>query len=61
MMEDIVASFCHYIHFFKNEKNGIQWINQHEKTFLISLDQAIELSQAKNKLQYENEFESIGN
>ena len=60
MMEDLVSSFCHYIHFYKKEKNGIQWIDQHEKTFLISLDQAIELSQAKNQLQYQNEFASIG-
>lgn len=52
IMENIVTSFCHYIYFFENEINGNKWIKENEGTFLISLQQAIELSKTKNKLQY---------
>lgn len=56
IMENIVTSFCHYIHFFENKNNGNKWVNEHEGTFLISLQQAIELSQTKNELQYGNKL-----
>lgn len=56
IMEDVVTNFCHYIFFFINKNSGKKWVNEHEGTFLISLQHAIELSQMKNKLQYGNKF-----
>ena len=57
--EDVVNSFCHYIHFFRNEENAHKWAEANEGTFIINLDEAIVLSQLKNRSQFKNEFGKI--
>jgi len=50
IQDNVQTSFCHFIHFFKNEKAGKKWVSSNPDTFLISLREAIELSQTKNQL-----------
>ena len=52
ILDDVVTTFCHFIYFFNNKSSGEAWVSKQEGTFLISLQEAIELSQAKNRLQY---------
>ncbi|MGH2694496.1 MAG: organomercurial lyase [Actinomycetota bacterium] len=40
---DVIENFCHYVHFFTNEKAGEQWTSGHPGTFLMSLGDAFEL------------------
>src|SRR6202035_5472690 len=37
--QDIVQSFCHYIHFFRSPKDGEAWIAKRPGTFILSLDE----------------------
>jgi alkylmercury lyase len=50
--EDVVTSFCHYIHFFSSEQAAETWIARHPGTFTLSLEQAFELGQATNRAQF---------
>ncbi len=54
IQEDVVTTFCHFVHFFKSKSSGVDWISKHDGTFLITLNEAIELSKIKNSLQYRN-------
>ena len=40
---DVIASFCHYVHFFVDAEAGENWTSEHPGTFLISLEEAFEL------------------
>lgn len=42
---DIIASFCHYVHFFAHPDHGHRWTAQHPGTYLLSLDDAVEVGQ----------------
>jgi alkylmercury lyase len=52
--DDVVTTFCHFIYFFKSKSFGEAWVSKHKGTFLISLKEAVELSQTKNRLQYKD-------
>lgn len=52
--EEVISSFCHFIYFFKSRSSGETWVSQHNGTFLITLEEALELSQTKNRLQYDD-------
>lgn len=40
---DVIANFCHYVHFFVDAEAGEKWASRHPGTFLFSLDDAFEL------------------
>ena len=50
--QDIVRNFCRYIHFFRSRQDGEAWIAKTPGTFILSLDEATELAQQKNQLQF---------
>jgi alkylmercury lyase len=50
--EDVIKSFCHYVHFFRAEEAGEAWIAKHPGTFLLTLDEAFELARRKNEMQF---------
>lgn len=41
--EDVIASFCHFIHFFTDEASAQAWIDANPDTFALSLADAVEL------------------
>jgi len=49
---DIIKNFCHFIYFFSSENAGKEWVAKNEGTFLLTLEEAQELSKQKNALQY---------
>lgn len=54
MMENVVANFCHYIFLFKDKSSGEEWVKEHEGTFLLPLQDVINLSKEKNQRQFGN-------
>jgi len=56
MTEDIIGSFCHFIHFFESSQTGSQWVEDHPDTYLISLDEALEIARLMNRTRYNQYF-----
>lgn len=50
--ENLITNFCHYLHFFISPESAGKWSSENEGTFIMSLDDAFNLGQEKNKLQY---------
>ena len=50
--ENVVANFCHSVHFFKSEDAGRVWTDKHPGTFLLTIDQAHTLGRKFNAMQY---------
>ncbi len=50
--ENVVASFCHFVHFFSSEDAAAKWIASHPGTFAMSLDEAFELGKKINVHRY---------
>lgn len=42
---DVVGSFCHFVHYFTDERSARVWTDAHPGTFVLSLDDAITLGQ----------------
>jgi hypothetical protein len=38
--QDVVQSFCHFVHFFASEKTARAWVAAHPGTFLLTVDEA---------------------
>jgi alkylmercury lyase len=49
---DIVNSFCHYVHFFADERVAARWARQHDGAFIVSVEDAFRAARAKNQWQY---------
>jgi len=46
--DDVIASFCCYIQFFASPEAGWQWVDEHPRTFLLSLADAFEVGRRFN-------------
>lgn len=49
---DVVRNFCHFVHFFRSRPDGEAWIAQNPGTFLLTLDEGVELARRKNQSQF---------
>jgi len=49
---DIIKTFCHYVHFFRSRDDGETWVAKTPGTFLLTLDEAVELARLKNQAQF---------
>jgi alkylmercury lyase len=49
---DIINRFCHYVNFFRSQADGEAWIAKTPGTFLLTLDQGVELARMKNQAQF---------
>ncbi len=45
---DVIASFCHYVHFFTSTENAARWMNPHDDVMAVSLDEAFEIGRQWN-------------
>jgi len=52
MQKSVVASFCHFVHFFPSRQAGEDWTAKHVGTFLLSVHEAYILARLKNEAQY---------
>ncbi len=50
--EDVIRSFCHFVHFFASEEAGRKWIAEHDGTFLLSIEQGFELGRLANRATF---------
>ena len=49
---DTIATFCHYVHFFADRGAAEQWAAEHDGTFVISLDEGIEIAGRVNAARF---------
>ncbi|MFQ5761346.1 MAG: organomercurial lyase, partial [Acidiferrobacterales bacterium] len=54
LRENITASFCHFVYFFRSRKDGEAWIAEHDGTFLLSLDDAFMVGKKKNAIRFKD-------
>lgn len=50
--ENVVAHFCHYVHFFHSTEAAARWVSMHPGTFTVSIEEAYALAKDKNAAQY---------
>ncbi len=50
--DNIIENFCCYIHFFRSCADGESWIAKTPGTFLLALDDAVELARLWNDTQF---------
>jgi alkylmercury lyase len=50
--QDVIASFCHFVHFFKNDEAARKWAATRPGTRIISLDDGLQLGRMKNEWQF---------
>ena len=50
--QDVVSSFCHFVHFFRDRKAAKEWTSTRPGTHVISLEKGIELGHMKNEWQF---------
>jgi alkylmercury lyase len=47
--ENVIQSFCRFVHFFASPQAGERWIAEHPGTFLLSVADAFELGRRTNQ------------
>jgi len=52
LQENVLTSFCHFLHFFPSRDEGEAWVAEHPGARVLSLAAAFELGRHKNRLQY---------
>lgn len=52
LRDDVIRSFCHFVHFFATEQAGRQWTNAHDGAFLLSVADAYQLGRLTNRATY---------
>lgn len=50
---DVIANFCHFVHFFRSTDVAASWISRHAGTFLLSVDEAFALGQLTNARNFD--------
>ncbi len=46
---NVMGNFCHYVFFFEDRASGEAWSERHDGTFLVSLDEAVDLARRMNR------------
>jgi alkylmercury lyase len=59
LKRNVTASFCHYVHFFRDREAGARWTAQHPGTFLLSLEEAFAVGKRMNAVRYREVFEDL--
>jgi alkylmercury lyase len=54
--QNVIKTFCHYIHFFANADAAAEWTAAHEDTFTISLAEGSEIARLTNRGRYPSVF-----
>jgi alkylmercury lyase len=54
--QNVINSFCRYIHFFANPDAAAEWTAQHESTFTLSLAEGSEIARLANRGRYPDIF-----
>ncbi len=57
LRENVTASFCHFVYFFRSREDGEAWVSEHDGTFLLSLEEAFTVGQKMNAARYNETLE----
>lgn len=49
---DLIANFCHFIHFFKDEVAARQWMANHPGTGVITIQEGLDLGRMRNEWRF---------
>lgn len=49
---DLIASFCHFVHFFADQESAEEWTADHPETFVLSLADGIRLGREWGRLVF---------
>ena len=52
LRENVTASFCHFVYFFRSREDGEAWVSEHDGTFLLSLEEAFTVGQKMNAARF---------
>ncbi len=52
LQQDVIRNFCHYVHFFRSREDGQAWTAKAPGTFLLTLDEAVELARRTNDVRF---------
>ncbi len=52
LREKPITSFCHFVYFFRSREDGETWVEEHDGTFLLSLENAFVVGRKKNALRF---------
>ena len=58
MTSDVVAKFCHFVHFFASAESGEKWVAKNPGTLLISLKDAFDLAKRRNRGQFQEALDT---
>jgi alkylmercury lyase len=50
--DNVIQSFCHYVHFFGSEQDAAAWTSAHDETFTISVEDAFEVGRRVNRARF---------
>ena len=56
--QDVIMSFCHFVHFFASPESAKKWTTEHPGTFQLSVDDAWALGQVMNQRKAEDAVRS---
>jgi alkylmercury lyase len=48
----VIQSFCHFVLYFASRESGEAWTREHPGTFLLSVDEALEIGRRVNSRQF---------
>ena len=52
LRNNITASFCRFVRFFRSSRDAEAWLSAHENTFLLSLEDAFRIGEKKNAARF---------
>ena len=50
--DDVIASFCRFVHFFASPEAAATWTSEHEGMFVISVEDAFEVGRLVNRVRF---------
>lgn len=50
--DDVVTSFCHFVHFFSSRDAASRWLEENSGHLVLSLDEGFQLAREKNAMQF---------
>ncbi len=57
--ESVIASFCHFVYFFRDRPAGEQWVAEHEGTFLLPVEDAFTVGKKMNAVRYKQTLKTL--
>jgi len=60
LRENVTASFCHFVYFFRSREDGEAWVSEHEGMFLLSIEEAFTVGQLMNAARFSETLANEG-